>query len=317
MAGAIAGTAVFRCVHEARLQLVTMTINNHCNLHCPHCYLQYAGPTGLIGSHVVERVLSASASHVAIVGKEPLVDDTSRTKCAEITAKAHEAGKTVSIVTNGLGLALAPPALLQGLDSIDVSFDGGPATYQQYRGPSLKILERSLRLAAGAGARELNALHVLSNVTIQHVNDMVSIDSLADFRRIVFSLFINSENDGRMGVAASPLHSVFAALASSREFRDNRRTVLLVDVPLVSKLPVEEVMERIDEFGLREKAFVVASDPLFYGIVRVTYDGFVLPPLASVHPRHYMQLGDRVPHDSSVGGWSLDAAYQRLLAAAA
>ena len=120
MSGAIAGTAIFRCRKLSRLQLVALTINNSCNLQCPHCYLQYAGEPSLISQGLVEAILETDAQHVALVGKEPLFDDPARRTCEEIADAALLAGKSVSLVTNGLGLSRCAPSLLRKLAFVDV-----------------------------------------------------------------------------------------------------------------------------------------------------------------------------------------------------
>jgi MoaA/NifB/PqqE/SkfB family radical SAM enzyme len=58
MAGAIAGTAILNCKLQSALDTVALTINNSCNLHCPHCYLQYDGPNESITSGVISLLSS-------------------------------------------------------------------------------------------------------------------------------------------------------------------------------------------------------------------------------------------------------------------
>ena len=77
MAGAIAGTALVNYAPHTSKQLstITLTVNNLCNLQCPHCYLQYDGEENkYIGSEVLEHLYKADFKHLVIVGKEPFVN---------------------------------------------------------------------------------------------------------------------------------------------------------------------------------------------------------------------------------------------------
>jgi sulfatase maturation enzyme AslB (radical SAM superfamily) len=315
VSGAIAGTAIFRCAREAHLQLVALTINNSCNLTCPHCYLQYDGSPVLISDAPVDAVLQSSAQHVAIVGKEPLFDAKSRRRCDDLVNAADRAGKSVSLITNGLGILQCSPSLLQRTAFIDISFDGGPSTYRNYRGGSYDRLAKGLRYATAVGVREMNALHVVSAATVDNVDDMMRVQDLAAFRRIMFSLYFETKNHGRNPVAPVHFDRALEALAGSQSFRDNPAALFLVDLPLLPGWSESRVKQRITTLGLENKVHVLAADPLLYGIVRVTYDGIVLRPLDSVHPRHYREVG--IPIDETSEPNSLERIYQTMLPCAA
>jgi len=315
VAGAIAGTAIFRCRKQPRLQLVALTINNSCNLRCPHCYLQYAGAPRLVSQGLVHAILETEVEHVALVGKEPLFDDAARRACEEIADAALLAGKSVSLVTNGLGLGRSAPSLLRKLAFVDVSFDGGPLTYGRYRRGSYDRLAAGLRHAATSGVRELNALHVLSSGTIDHIEDMMQVRQVANFRRVMFSLYFESENDGQNFVSPLSLERALTALAASRSFREDSAALFLVDLPLLPGYTESRVRDCAEALGLQSKVHVVVDDPLLYGIVRVTYDGLVLPPLASVHPRRYRAMS--VPMDGHTRPSPLEQIYRTMLPRAA
>src|SRR4051812_33903172 len=105
MGGAMAGSAICSARSASDdLDMVTLTINNVCNLSCPHCYLQYGGETSLIGPDNVFRVMSSSFRHLCIVGMEPLANRASSDVVSELVTKATTLGKTVSLITNGLNL---------------------------------------------------------------------------------------------------------------------------------------------------------------------------------------------------------------------
>src|ERR1022692_1029770 len=104
MAGAMAGSAVLTARDRVReLGIVTLTINNSCNLHCPHCYLQYAGENGdLIEWDDVSHILESRFNHLCIVGKEPLADRRAADVTSRLVTAAVDMGRSCSFITNGL-----------------------------------------------------------------------------------------------------------------------------------------------------------------------------------------------------------------------
>src|ERR1035438_763554 len=86
MAGAIAGSAIFCCSPTERLDTVTLTVNNACNLACPHCYLQYHSPVKKFRESLFDVLERSAFRHPAVVGKEPLFDGGSVAICERLAA---------------------------------------------------------------------------------------------------------------------------------------------------------------------------------------------------------------------------------------
>lgn len=295
MAGAIAGTAILRVTGPSTdLHTVALTINNTCNLRCPHCYLQYDGEEGLIEARTVDAVFNAEFRHLAIVGKEPLVSKTSVDCVLELTRRARSAGRTTSVITNGLGLSRLPTTEVSLLSYIDVSFDGGPSTYESYRRGSLRMLRGGLEHVSDL--TELNALHVLHRNNMAAIEDMMAVAAFAPFQRMVFSLYLDTKNHGANAVERAELTEVLARLSECDSFREARNALLLVDDLHLARYGVssDEFLQLAEKLSILERVHLVAADPLLYGFIRVTYDGLVLAPHASVHPALYASTGRRI-----------------------
>ena len=71
--GAFAGSAALLCQNlRSDVSVVTLTMNNSCNLKCPHCYLQYAQKDAYVSHWVIDVIAQSAVEAVAIVGMEPL-----------------------------------------------------------------------------------------------------------------------------------------------------------------------------------------------------------------------------------------------------
>lgn len=106
--------------------------------------------------------------------------------------------KSVSVITNGIGLTNLKPSVANYLDYIDVSFDGGKDTYHLYRKGSFdKIIDSIYRIQSNSNVT-FNALHTLSTGTINNIDDMISVKRFADFKIIMFSPYLNTLHDGKM-----------------------------------------------------------------------------------------------------------------------
>jgi sulfatase maturation enzyme AslB (radical SAM superfamily) len=290
MAGAMAGTATLHFGDpSSRLRVVTLTVNNVCNLRCPHCYLQYLGESNFMEPGVAAEVMRHGYEHLAIVGKEPLVDRKSANQCAELIAGCLATGKSVSVITNGLGLPFLDATALQRLRWIDLSLDGGPESYSRYRKGSYARIIENLGHVRSNSATPVNALHVLSDTTVDRMGDMMAIRSDFDFNRIVFSPYQETRNDGLNVVSSLPLNGLLTALSECTAFLDEQSAFLLLgpDTFLEQGYHDEAVIEMVHGFNLRDKVRLIPHDPLMLGFVRVTYDGMVLSPKASLHPSEY------------------------------
>jgi MoaA/NifB/PqqE/SkfB family radical SAM enzyme len=292
MAGAIAGSAILELSESGRaseLDTVTLTVNNLCNLVCPHCYLQYTGPGGVVQGGVLDAITRSQYRHLAIVGKEPLVNEESINTCTLIAKSNREHKRTTSLITNGVGLHRVPSALFSDLAWIDVSLDGGPRTYSTYRRGSLDHILAGVERARNLGLRSVRALHVLSVETLSALDDMLAADESGVFDMVVLSPYIKTRNAGRNSVA--PVHplKIIEALGRSKAFEERQSAVLLLDSTHLAQsgATVLEVESAALEWNIGRRIRIFPLDPIEYGFIRVTYDGLVLPPSDSLHPASY------------------------------
>jgi MoaA/NifB/PqqE/SkfB family radical SAM enzyme len=304
MAGAMAGSAILDSLEPSDgLKLLTLTVNNSCNLECPHCYLQYASSDEFVSEAVVQRVMESNCTRLAIVGKEPLMTAGVAQQSWQIMRRAVEAGKRVSFITNGVGLDYLPDEAAAVIDFIDVSFDGGPRTYQAYRGPSYAKLVDRIGRCVGRGFCRFRALSVLSSATVDAIEDILMVAELDDIELLMLSPYIPTRNDGRNTVLVEPIGRLIERLGDSKRFRDSEKVVLLIarhELDLLGEKN-SEVVSLIEALGLRQKVAFVDRDPLELGVLRVTYEGFAMTPLESLHPAEYHRVGVRVA-DASIDG---------------
>lgn len=313
MTGAMAGSTAttYRDLSDS-LKVVTLTTNNSCNLRCPHCYLQYDGSHGRIDESTIDAVIASSASHVAIVGKEPLIDRMSSIITESLVSRCADVGKSVSVITNGLGLARLSTSTLRLLTWIDVSFDGGPRTYASYRRGDFERVIRNVQECRSRGARAINAMHTISTANLDHVDDMMSISTMMDWENILFSPYVAVRNDGSNATSTVPYGILVAALKASDAFCQNPSARLLLGAQSDAELigDCKHLDLDLEGLGVAGKVLRINHDPLLLGYVRVTYDGYVLTPYESLHPASYKLLARRLQSYAS-----LDAAFKQMRAA--
>lgn len=274
------------------LQIATVTVNNGCNLACPHCYLQYTGtPDRVISDAFFRAILESPAERVILVGKEPLKDRPSVEHTSRLIEWAFDEGKRVAMITNGQLLNLLPAEVAQCLDYVDVSFDGGPQTYQGFRGASYERLARNI--AGHADNVEFSALHVLCDETLCHVDDMMETATIPGVSCVAFSLFVEARTHGTITTRLHSVDRAISTLAQSRPFRNCKDAVLLLarhELGLNGD-EADTYVARVAEEILPGQVHVVDVDPLQLGIARFTFDEYVLTPLDSVHPAGYVERG--------------------------
>jgi len=302
MAGAMAGSAILAAqTRRGTLGTVTVTVNNICNLACPHCYLQYLGPKGTIEPDVIDHILASNCERICIVGKEPLADARSAEAVSRFVQPAHRGGKSVSLITNGLNGQLLPETVLKKLSWIDVSLDGGPASYGTYRRGSWEKLCESVSSMRTRGLRELRLLQTLSSVTLDAIPDMMEAGRILRASVTMFSPYQTTRLQGRQLVdQVSPSEIVQALIP----FATDETIHLSFAAGYVARFgDAGEAIRRAGElFG--DRFTYVDTDPLDRGIVRVTYDGLILTPFEAVDTADYASIGRKVlaqPIDSWFG----------------
>jgi len=312
MTGAMAGSTAIRFgVPRGRLDVLTLTINNSCNLECPHCYLQYDGPSRLIDQSLLAEVVAAQYRHLAVVGKEPLLDLKSARICEELIQRCSETHKSCSIITNGFGLHLLSAKALSELAWVDVSLDGGPMSYPDYRRGSFSKLTRLVRAALESGLGLVNGLFTLSSATLPFLEDMLAVEAVLDWARLVFSPFATVRSHGKQWVEPLSVSTLLHSLADCASFMNSTKSVLLLgaDAGADEGLSFADVEALLGELLLAEKTTHVAHDPLLLGYLRLTYDGFIMTPYQSLHPAEYRATARPLKDYNS-----LDEAYALLRA---
>jgi sulfatase maturation enzyme AslB (radical SAM superfamily) len=288
MAGAMAGSAILaEPVRRETLGTVTLTINNVCNLACPHCYLQYEGPNCIIEPLVIEHLLKSDFERVCIVGKEPLADTRSVERVGMIVERSRSSGKAVSLVTNGLNGNLLPDPVLEKLTWLDLSLDGGRATYESYRRGSWQKLHRSVVSMQRRGLKDLRVLQTLSAATISAVADMVETGFALGGTLIIFSPYQPTRAQGEQGAVAVSPSEILCAL---EPFASDQRIYLAFDAGYMSRFSDEGLISERATTLFGERFVYVDTDPIDRGIVRVTYDGLILTPFEAVHTDDYASL---------------------------
>jgi MoaA/NifB/PqqE/SkfB family radical SAM enzyme len=309
MAGAMAGSAILAASdRSSALSIVTLTVNNSCNLACPHCYLQYSGPGGLASASVIDAVLASSCAGISIVGKEPLANRASVALVREIVERADEAGKWVSLITNGLNASLLPLDLAAKFAWIDVSLDGGAATYERYRRGSWEKLARSLAMLRHDAGVDLRLLQTLSQETVTAVDEMIDVGVAAQATMTIFSPFQPTRSTGTQSARAIDPDAYLSALEPHRNSPHDFRVTM--DALYAHQFAETKAVERgVNLFA--DRFVYVSDDPIDRGLIRVTYDGLALSPFASVNTADYGRAGIRV------GSLGLDAVFRQLQADAA
>ncbi len=308
MAGAIAGTAAVKLTDASdRLKLVTITVNNACNLQCPHCYLQYDGRRSFISEQTLTNVFSTSFEHLAIVGKEPLIDREASQLVSSITSRASSKGIGVSLITNGIGLPFLSPQTISELSYIDISFDGGPETYDSYRHGSYRALIAKINKLIAHRSCRINALNVLNDRTIDNIEDMLKVQYDVPVATILFSPYIPTQNNGVNFVSTVSIFRILEALSQSDKFMTSAQALLMLTRHELPDFPEEDdLRQKLETLGLDKKVSYIPHDPILSGIIRVTYDGIALSPLDSLHAKAY--------HDNgiSLADCSLEEAFSLL-----
>lgn len=273
------------------LQIATVTVNNGCNLECPHCYLQYTdAPDRVISGAFFQAILDSSAERVTLVGKEPLKDRASVEHTSRLIELAWQREKQVAMITNGQLLNCLPDITAQSLAYVDVSFDGGPQTYKAFRGASYDRLVRNI--TRHADNVEFHALHVLCDENLSHVDDMMETASIPGVTCVSFSLFVAARNHGTMTSRLQNVDRAVQALAESRAFRDCKEAMFILARPELGldTAEADAYICKVSETILPGQVQVV-GDPLQLGIARFTFDELALTPLDSVHPADYARKG--------------------------
>lgn len=293
MGGLVAGTGIreYKAM-SASLKMVAMTVNNDCNLSCPHCYLQYDASSALIPKDIVKKMLEQEFDDLVLVGREPFLNRETIDYSSTIARDAAKAGKKVSAITNGTNLHLVSPKQLKEFRFIDISFDGGPMSYKKARSASYEKVRRNACRVVECGV-DIRGINVLYRENIPFIDDMMKLMDEIPLSMLMFSPYMPSENHGANTAGAVPLDEMLAALKQNKRFMNESSAFLLLDAyHLKSEGLNDSTTKRlINEHRLMEKVHLVPHTPLKIGTIRVTFDGLILSPEAAIHPVFYKESG--------------------------
>ena len=121
---------------------VSYFVNNVCNLHCKHCYVNYERHTGNLGldewRSIFETLIECGGRTFGNVGMEPLLSRRNTFDLLEFFAEKRQEYEDLrfGMVTNGIHLtsATAEELVEIGIDYLDVSVDG-QKSHDFIRGP--------------------------------------------------------------------------------------------------------------------------------------------------------------------------------------
>jgi MoaA/NifB/PqqE/SkfB family radical SAM enzyme len=291
MSGAMAGTALLSAPQSSDyLDTVSLTINNSCNLTCPHCYLQYDPHerSNFIQSETLDKVFDSNARHICIVGKEPLADRRSISITESIIARAHSKDISVSIVTNGTRLEQLSKEALAKLSWIDLSLDGGRRFYEGYRGQSIEPILRAASALRMYPSPPIRVLHTISKDNADHIDDMVSVSDELQAEITLFSPYRATRSHGTQICSMLEPRVLFERLAAGLE-NAPINFIVGADSHYFAKFPNERHASALNYaaavFG--DRFDYVESDPISRGMIRVTYDGLALSPFESIDMTSY------------------------------
>jgi hypothetical protein len=263
-----------------------------------------------ISEETFQGIVHSSAQHVSIVGKEPLVDRSSVLMTERLVEECTRGGKTVSLITNGLGLHRLSSEAVRRLEWIDVSLDGGPATYHLYRRGNFDRVIQNVRSALQRGARSINALHTVSSFNLANIDDMMAARPLANWDKIIFSPYAEVRNNGFNPTSTVEFSAFLEALGCSKGFRSDANAFVLIGRGEAHPVYPDPITSAIESANLIDKVLRIESDPLLLGYVRVTYDGYLLTPYQSLNPADYREYAIDLARYASV-----DVAFEHLRAA--
>ncbi len=292
--GAFAGSSAVLCREPSRaLRVLTVTINNHCNLSCPHCYLQYDSASAVMHADIPAALCASAAPHVSIVGMEPLVNRASVQTLADLIGRLCDAGKEVSFITNGLNAHLLPVEAARRLAWIDISVDGSERSYKKFRGASFAKLLRGVEVFRDKGVASIRILQTLHRSAVSEMAAVLSVGAKLGADLTIVSPFVLTEHQGRQADLSLRAEEVLSALEGVDQ-RALTKAWFVSDAAWLNCGSVSPSAEtRLNRlFGDRTVLF--KSDPLRYGMVRLTYEGQLLTPAEAMHTRRYRGSGANI-----------------------
>jgi pyruvate-formate lyase-activating enzyme len=288
--GAFAGSAALLCKElRSEISVVTLTMNNSCNLKCPHCYLQYSGDDKFVDRYVVDAIADSSVQAVSIVGMEPLKDRRSARELSLILDRVKLSGKRVGFVTNGLNARFLDPGVAREIDWIDVSVDGTEDTYSRIRFASVSKLKRGVSHLREIGVPVVNVLHTVHSANISDLAELAAFGRELASGIVMFSPYSATFHEGiqRGDLPISPDAFLTALSRSDCDLSD---CWVVLDLDWLPEGTVREDFARRVQVLLAGRTILFRADPVRYGMIRITYDARVMTPRQAMHTSRYRAL---------------------------
>lgn len=184
MAGSCGG--IIPSVNTRRLQVVSVVVNNLCNLRCRHCYLEPEDISHQLlpaewGSFFTSLFRDAVPDILTFAGKEVFADRVSSAVLFDAINQRnriqgqHTRRTRIGVITNGTLLKPYRQQLIDNTpDWIDVSVDGTPQINDSVRGENaFQRLEPNLRWLASEMLERIWITHTLMEHNSSHLNHLV------------------------------------------------------------------------------------------------------------------------------------------------
>ncbi|NBB81186.1 MAG: radical SAM protein [Verrucomicrobia bacterium] len=294
-------------------EYLTIATNNHCNLACPHCYLQTDDRDPPLSFREWEQFFGSffltelSPRKICFAGREPLLDAMAVDVGFLLRSAAPES--QIGLVTNGTLLNRWYLELENlDIDFLDVSLDGSTKIHDRIRGRGTfsKILRNISNLPDTLRSR-LSILCSINSMNFDDVKEFLQELEVCGIRKVVFGFFqktLSTPQD--LSISKWQAGRFFDLLLECLQEKDDRWQILLdVDflVPAVlaaaaSRGWLQPEVIQVDETG---DAFVDLNDrslpSLFircafvssnlWHAIRISADGLLMGSDDSLEPTRY------------------------------
>jgi hypothetical protein len=155
-------------------------------------------------------------------------------------------------------------------------------------------------LAAVAPATRFHALNTICQSTSSTISDTITGCPSEIFSKVYFSPYVDAKSHGKSGTQSLPLLQILTLLHKNKAFMDDPRASLLLDFYHIAYegLTRDQVAGWVERLSLQAKVHLIPHTPLTLGIVRVTYEGQILPPETAIHTARYGEWSYRVGESS-------------------
>ena len=249
----LTGTVAFPELYErlsppAVPRTVTLVVNNVCNLHCRHCYLQVPRLDGAPldageWDRVAASLIRTDPELICLSGKEALLGSTGVALLRRLGERraTDGPGYRLGLITNGTLMHRHRDALIDADPSyVDVSVDGLPDDHDAIRGagafaamlPNLRWAVRTFgrRLFVNMTLQKRNAGTVTGAVAFLHRLGVRNVE-IGFYRPLPYT-------DGALALSASDVTEVFDRLGELETIPDGRRLRVLMDLDVVTPAPL-------------------------------------------------------------------------------